>query len=574
MGSRKIAGLAAAVVTLAVVIGAVHLATASPGRSTTRSTSGTAATGHSTPGTPAVHRSAGRRPNIVFVLMDDASYELLSTMRHARQMQADGATYSNVHVVDSLCCPSRASILTGRAPHQTGVLTNTPQDPAHPIGGFAAFAAHHDASTTFNLALHRSGYTTGFIGKYLNGYDPTTKDGVKVPPPAQPGWDHFDAILSSGYPEWGFLSAHQDNGGPMRLEREVKPPEDSPVSVLDRHYATNVEARNAVSFIRQHRDDTQPYFLEVATYAPHAQMHKAYPDNPPFPPAFRDRPPKGDPSGGNCGAKSCSQLSLRDLVGYADPRHDNAPTYLHQDGTTSRAPSWNHNPVTLTAARALREYRNRARMVQAVDRMVGRVRKAVGPDTYVLLTSDNGYHLGQLRLNGGKGTPYDFDTHVPLVVDGPGVTPGTRRQWLSNMDFAPTFEKLAGITPPSYVSGLSFARSLHHPRAHGSTFVFYDHTYGATQPGEVDNDTALGGDISQVPSYIGVRGKHGLLARFDLDDSYKGHRYAYELYQYGAGFEKTNVFAQDHDKPWARQLMRHLKMWDNCTPAQCRAARS
>ncbi len=205
-------------------------------------------------------------------------------------------------------------------------------------------------------------------------------------------------------------------------------------------------------------------------------------------------------------------------------------------------------------------------MVQAVDRLVGRIRAAVGPNTYVVLTSDNGYHLGQLRLNGGKGTPYDFDTHVPLVVDGPGVSPGPRRQLVSEIDLAPTFERLAGLAPPPDVSGISFARSLHRPRARGSRYVFYEHTFGLSQPGEVDDDTALGGDLSQIPSYIGVRGRRGLLVRLDLDDSWAGHRYAWELYRYGAGFEKTNVFARDHDQPWARRLMRHLRAWDDCAP--------
>jgi arylsulfatase A-like enzyme len=330
---------------------------------------------------------------------------------------------------------------------------------------------------------------------------------------------------------------------------------------------------DAVRFVDQHRHDAAPYFLEVATYAPHAQMEKAYPDNPPFPSAFADRAPKGDPTGGNCGATSCARLTLRDFKGYDDPRRDNAPTFLHRNGTTRPAPAWNVNPVTLTSRRALREYRNRARMVQAVDRMVGRLRASVGPNTYVVLTSDNGYHLGQLRLNGGKGTPYDFDTRVPLVAAGPGVRPGPRSQFVSEIDLAPTFETLAGIRPPDYVSGLSFARSLRHPAARGSRYVFYDHTFGLSQPGEVDNDTALGGDLSQIPSYIGVRGRQGLLVRFDLDDSWSGHRYAWELYSYGAGFEKTNVFARDHDKPWALRLMRHLHAWDGCGPARCRTAR-
>ncbi len=547
-------GVLALVVALPLGIWGVHLLDGPPGRLST------------------VAPRVDPRPSIVMVLMDDASYELLATMPQAQRMRAQGATYLNAHVVDSLCCPSRAAIFTGRPPHQTGVLTNTANDPRHPTGGYAAYVAHDDSPRAFNVALHAGGYTTGFVGKYLNGYELGTVHGTNHPPPVVPGWDHFDAILAGGYPEWGFWSTRSRPDGSLRLVHDPKPPRSAPVPVLDQHYATNAASRDAVAFVRDHRDDTRPYFLEVATYAPHAQLEKAYRDDPPFPSAFADRPPPGDPTGGNCGLKACSRLSLRDLPGYGDPRRDNRPTYLHGDGTTSPAPAWNTNPVTLTARHALDLYRDRARMVQSVDRMVGRIRAAVGPDTYVMLTSDNGYHLGQLRLNGGKGTPYDFDTHVPLVVDGPGVVPGPRRQFVSNIDLAPTFETLAGMTPPGSVSGRSFATSLHRPRVRGARYVFYDHTYDLSRPGEVDNDTATGGDLAQIPSYIGVRGRQGLLVRLDLDDSWTRHRYAWELYRYDLPWEARNVFARDHAEPWARTLMKHLRTWDHCAPARCRAA--
>ena len=91
-----------------------------------------------------------------------------------------------------------------------------------------------------------------------------------------------------------------------------------------------------------------------------------------------------------------------------------------------------------------------------------------------------------------------------------------------------------------------------------------EHTYAKLQPGEVDSDKSSGGDIQQVPSYIAVRGKRGLLARFDLDDSARGTDYAWELYRYDVPWEDRNVFATDHDKPWARELMRRLRAWENC----------
>jgi arylsulfatase A-like enzyme len=544
-----------------VLVGGGHLATAAPTRPVNAAPTSQAA--------PA----GDKRPNIVLVLMDDFSLELLATMPQAQRMRSTGATYRNAHVVDSLCCPSRASIFTGRPPHQTGVLTNVPNDPAHPIGGYRAFTRNGNPAKAFNVSLQKSGYATGFVGKYMNGYEMSTNYlGKHFAPAKVAGWDSFEAMLRGGYHEWGFWSTWRDKTGMMRVRHTVKPPRTAPLAKLDSRYATNVASDRAVDFLRKHRGGSKPYFLEVATYGPHAQMTKAYPDNPAFPSAFADRAPRGRPAGGNCGTRHCGQLTLRDLKGYDDPRADNAPTYLKRNGATRPAPAWNTNPVTLGQTAALTAYRDRARMVQSIDRMLGRLRAEAGPNTYFFLTSDNGFHLGQLQLNGGKGTPYGFDTHVPLVVVGPGVVRGQRRQFVSSIDLSSTFESLAGLRSPEYRSGTSFAASLRRPRAPGDRFVFFDHTFATSQPGEVDSDSAVGGDIDSIPSYIGVRGRRGLLVRVDLDNTWRGTDYAWELYRYDVPWEDRNVFAEDHDRPWARQLMRRLLLWDDCSPAQCRKA--
>lgn len=542
MRRRHGALLGVALASVVTVAAGGHLATASPGRTTT------------------AEAAPDPRPDIVMVLTDDFSLELLATMPQARKLQREGATYRNAHVVDSLCCPSRAAIFTGQAPHQTGVLINTPHDQENPIGGYRAFVKNGNKPKAFNVALHDSGYATGFIGKYMNGYD-----GALIP-----GWDVFRAVLGGGYHEWGFRSTYLDDGV-VKLRHTRKPDRDAPEARRDNRYATNVMSDWATAFLRAHRDDDKPYFLEVATYGPHAQMAKAYPDNPTFPSAFADRAPAGDPTGGNCGTKRCGRLTLGDLAGYDDPRADNAPTYLRRDGSTRPAPAWNTHPVSLGDQAALTLYRDRARMVQSIDRMIGRIRAAAGPDAYVVLTSDNGFHLGQLQLDGGKGTPYDFDTRVPLVVAGPGVVPGPRRQLVSSLDLAPTFETLAGLRPKPYRSGTSFADSLRVPKARGGRFAFMEHTYAPIEPGEVDSDAASGGDIAAIPSYVAVRGKRGLLVRFDLDDARRRTDFAWELYRYDVPWEDRNVFATDHDKPWARELRRRLQAWDGCAPAQCRS---
>ncbi len=515
-------------------------------------------------------RALEPRPDIVLVLMDDFSLELFRTMPQAQRMVREGVSYDNAFVIDSLCCPSRAALLTGQTPRQTGVLTNTPNDYTTPIGGYRAFAELGAEQRQFSISLQDAGYTTGFVGKFLNGYEPYSTYG-REPPPNVAGWDDWRAIMGGGYDGWDFSSVHLDAQGEVRMRQHPKPPESASAEEKDRHYATTVAADLAVDFLEEHRDDADPYFLEVATYGTHAALNPAYSTRV-FPAAFADKAPPGDPDGGNCGLLACGDLTLADLAGYDDPREDNAPTYVLPDGAVAPAPAWRTNEITLTDDQALTRYRDRARMAQSIDRLVGRVREAAGPDAYVFLTSDNGFHLGQHQLNGGKGAPYDSDTRVPLVVVGPGLEPGVRDQYVNNIDLAPTFEDLAGATTPRYRSGRSFAETLTQPRAEGARYAFFEHTYARSQPGEVDTDEGSGGTIDIIPSYVAVRGDRGLLVRLDLDMTWTGVEPAYELYRYDVGWEATNVFATDHDLPWARDLMRRLELFDGCTPRQCRAA--
>jgi len=77
-------------------------------------------------------------------------------------------------------------------------------------------------------------------------------------------------------------------------------------------------------------------------------------------------------------------------------------------------------------------------------------------NTYIVFTSDNGYHLGEHRIIQGKGRPYEEDNHMPLLIRGPGVVAGSSTDKLVlNTDYFPTFTELAGIQSPSYVDGRS-----------------------------------------------------------------------------------------------------------------------
>src|SRR5438309_11850551 len=105
-----------------------------------------------------------QKPSIVLILTDDQRYDSLPLMPIVRRdLVRHGVTFKNGFVVNSLCCPSRASILTGGYSHTTGVYRNTP-----PHGGFESFR-HHEKSTIATW-LHADGYRTGLFGKYLNHY--------------------------------------------------------------------------------------------------------------------------------------------------------------------------------------------------------------------------------------------------------------------------------------------------------------------------------------------------------------------------------------------------------------------
>ena len=92
---------------------------------------------------PAAHPSPVGSPNIIFVLTDDLSINLLQFMPHVLEMEKNGAAFANYFVTDSLCCPSRSSIFTGEFPHNTGVFRN-----AEPDGGYGAFIAHGNEPNT------------------------------------------------------------------------------------------------------------------------------------------------------------------------------------------------------------------------------------------------------------------------------------------------------------------------------------------------------------------------------------------------------------------------------------------
>jgi len=349
------------------------------------------------------------RPNIIFILTDDLSWNLVPYMPHVLQMEKDGVTFANAFVTDSLCCPSRASIFTGRYPHDTGIFRNAGND-----GGYLSFLKRGHEQSTFAVALAAAGYRTALLGKYLNGYTPERHA------PA-PGWTSW-AVAGRAYGEFHYNL--NQNGKVVYYGNR---PAD---------YLTDVASGMAARFVKQSAG--APFFVEVATFAPHR----------PYTPAPRD-------------AGAFPGLHAPRTPAFNAPHDPNAPKWLLQHPALSKT----------DMAEIDKEFRRRAQSVQAVDAMIGALQAAVAAigaekNTYFVFSSDNGYHMGEHRLMPGKMTAFDTDIHVPLIVTGPGIPAGrTVKDIVENVDLNPTFTALAVAAPTADVDGRSLVPLLRGEKA-------------------------------------------------------------------------------------------------------------
>ena len=191
------------------------------------------------PAAPA--RAQDVRPNIVFVLTDDLSVDLIAHMPAVRRLARDGVSASRYIVDSSLCCPSRSSIFTGKLPHNTQVLSNF-----YPLGGYSRFMEAGNATSTFATRLQAAGYRTALFGKFLNGYRPSAD-------PPLTGFDEWLATGGAGAYD-GYDYTLNDGGVPRSYSTDF-----INVTLADR----------ARAFIDAWAG-RQPFLLEVATPTPHA----------------------------------------------------------------------------------------------------------------------------------------------------------------------------------------------------------------------------------------------------------------------------------------------------------------
>jgi arylsulfatase A-like enzyme len=174
------------------------------------------------------------------------------------------------------------------------------------------------------------------------------------------------------------------------------------------------------------------------------------------------------------------------------------------------------------------DFRKRAQAVQAVDKMIADIRAelkrlGVAKNTYIVFSSDNGFHMGDRRLLEGKQTAWDHDINVPLVVTGPGVPRGKAVDAIvANTDLRPTFQALAGAPISARVEGRSLVPFLRGDKVRRWRRVtLIEHHGPNTGPGDPDLATARQGN---PPSYRALRFRSALWVQYD-DPKYRSEYY-------------------------------------------------
>ncbi|KAF5005111.1 hypothetical protein FDECE_8431 [Fusarium decemcellulare] len=351
-------------------------------------------------------------PNIVFILTDDQDLQMdsLSYMplldKYIRQK---GTFYARHYCTTAICCPARASILTGKMAHNHNVT-----DTAAPFGGYPRVIAEGINDNYLPHWLQDAGYDTYYVGKLWNAHSIENYD-----KPYAKGWNGSDFLLDPYTYEFYNPTMSRNSGKPVAYNGS---------------YSTDLIAEKSLGFIHEAVQGSRPFFLGIAPVAPHSDVHFTGEDDANGIPEVVTSPP------------------------FSAERHKD----LFADVIVPRTPHFNpEKPSGVYWVRDLPRlnqthiefndwyYRQRLRSLQSVDEMIEvLVQKleehGVLDNTYIVFTTDNGFHVGQHRLQPGKYCPFEEDVRIPLLIRGPGIAANERTEIVTtHTDLAPTFLSMA-----------------------------------------------------------------------------------------------------------------------------------
>ncbi len=368
------------------------------------------------------------KPNIVLINLDDADADILSGEnldKHYPTLAAlarRSTVFTNAHATTPFCAPSRAALFTGQYAFNNGCKTGTE---SHTIsngfnGGYRRYKINGHDQNELGVWMKQAGYRTIHVGKFHH-------DGYQNEVP--PGWD--DISVSKGMKFFNTAKFSNIGGAPRAFQTG------------NSTYVSNVDREHAAIALGQHfaRRPTQPFLLSLAPLAPHT------PDDP-------DVTRMVEPKYANYASDA---LQPTDTPDYDEADFSDKPDHL-QRRRLSRS----------EIARYQLIYQSRLRAMKSVDDQLKAIFDQISAagkmgNTWIILSSDNGYQLGHHRMY-AKKDPFHRTTNVPLMVTGPGIN-GQQfgNHLIAHLDICPTILQLGGAGIPASVDGKSFAPLIQRP---------------------------------------------------------------------------------------------------------------
>ena len=353
--------------------------------------------------------AAKSAPNILVIVTDDQrQLNVRKAMpQTAKHVTRRGTRFTESFVTTPVCCPSRATLLTGQYAHNHGALSN-----------HKGYERLVDKENVLPVWLQRAGYVTAHLGKFLNGYE------VEVDSPAEiaPGWDRWFTQLTPRL-YWNYALAVDGRIG-------LYPDAD------EDHLTLNLN-RQTGKLVRQMAELPQPFYIQLDHFAPHREWDLPSPE-------------------GRC-------------VGHARPSREHEDLFKREP--LVKPPSFNERNVSdkpsfIRRRPRLNERKKRKvqrgqrcalaslRTVDAGVRRIVEILRDTGEleNTAIVVTSDNGFLFGEHRIPRNKGVPYEEALRVPLAIRVPkrfrdGDRVAASSEMVANIDLAPTILDLAGADP-------------------------------------------------------------------------------------------------------------------------------
>jgi arylsulfatase A-like enzyme len=432
---------------------------------------------------------AADRPNIVFIFSDDHAYQAVSAYGgplaniaptpHIDRLAREGMLFDRCFVCNSLCGPSRATVLTGLYSHKNGFYSN---------GG----DVFDGSQTTFPKLLQKVGYQTAIVGKWHL---------VSAPQ----GFNYWNILYGQG----------QYYNPPMnRMGQRVK----------YTGYTSEILADLALDWLEKQRDPAKPFVLMYQNKAPHRRWEPSLKYLHLFDDVTIPEPNTlFDDYAGRGKAEKTQDMTIAKTMDAQDLKLKTPPdlndaqreqweaAYAPKNASFEQANLTGRDLVRWKYQRYMKDY---LRCIRSVDDGVGRIldyldRTGLASNTIVVYTSDQGFYLGEHGWF-DKRWIFKESLRTPLIVRWPGVVkPGARnrRDIVSNLDFAETFCEAAGVPVPSGMQGRSLVPVLqgHTPEDWRKDYYYHYYEWPA---------------VHNVRPHYGVASDHYKLVKFYGDVDY------------------------------------------------------